>query len=459
VEGPLDTPGRVTLNPNAALIDGVTTASAGLNLGFSAGSGLVVTSRDLGAQLPNAVTQVSVVHVYVDRNAAPVASQFVWDAYRSDDNLEWTRVGVAGVVAFDPLLSRFEIPIPPTTARYVKVVTKPIAKQLTTDPQFSDIFVTELQLFDVAQAADVRGRTNTLSGTLNGTGRILLLRAPSLAYDASLVVTHSSQPALVTYALVNGLSLQHRLARTVTGAARVDRSDSDAGRGHEALNRWSGSLALDPLPTLGGTLAYTGQLAQHPTGHAISHNGTAVARADLYEGISSSASASAGWSNDDKGRTSRGTTAAVGFSIVPNPILSTTWNASYTTSTQTGAGLPEQSDWRGILEATASLSPFRSLALAGNVVRLFGKSGASTLVNFNGGLALFPGGDLQLSYAYQESLDSSAQSRTRTHGPGLRWNIRPGWILTSAYTVQHNSTPSQALDGQAFSVNLVITLR
>lgn len=456
VEGPLDVPAQVTLTPNAALIDGVLTGSAGINLGFNASAGPVVTNRDLGAQLPNDVTRVSLIYVYVDKNVAPVASQLAWTAYQSQDNVTWQQVGLAGIVDFDPLQFRFSIPILPTTARYLKVVTKPIVRQLTTDPQFADIFVTELQLFDVALASDLRGRSFNLSGTLNGTSRLMLVRSASLAYDFSAILTHSNVEPNGTYAVVNGLSAQRRVATGVTASARVDRSDTDAGRGHEGLNRWSGTLTFDPLPTLGGTLAYSGQFAQRLAGNAISHTGTAFARADLYEGISSSATGSVGWTNDETGRTTRSENGTLSLSLVPNRIVTTTGSASITNAVQTGGGRPDLTDRRGVLELTASVSPFRALSLAGSVVRFFGTTGTSTLVNFNGALSLFPGGDLQLSYNYQESLDTGAQSRTRTHGPGLRWNIRRGWYLTSGYTFQHTADPSQTTNGQAVNADLII---
>ena len=459
VEGPLDTPNRVTLNPNAALVDGVTTTSAGVNLGFNASAGPLVTFRDLGAQLPNSVTRVALVYVFVDRNAAPVADQFTWSAYQSDDNITWTSVGLAGAVTFDPLLWRFEIPISSTAARYLKVVTKPLVKQLTTDPQFADIFVSELQLFDVIPASELRGRSFNLAGTLNGTSRILLLRSPSLSYDLSVVLSHTNPPFLFTYSVVNGLGLQQRLSPTVLGSARVDRSDSDSGKGHEGLNRWSGTLGFEPIPTLGATLAYTGQLAQHPTGNALSHSGTAFARAELYEGISTSVTGSASWANDETGRTTRATTGSAAASLVPNRVISITGSGSLSYSTQTGAGLPERVDRRGVVEGSVSLSPYRSVSLAGSVLRYFGNTGSSTLVNLNGAVALFPRGDLQLTYSYVEALDLGADTRSRTHGPGLRWNIRPGWYLTAAYTLQHSSAPAQTLDGQAISATLLIALR
>lgn len=459
VEGPIDTPTRVTLTANGALIDGVITATAGINLGYNASAAGVVTPRDVGAQLPNDVTRVSLVYVYVDRNVAPIADQLAWTAYTSIDNVTWTELRMTGGAFFDPLQLRFEIPVQPTAARYVKVVTRPITRQLTSDPRFADVFVTELQLYDVVPASEVLGRTTNTAGALNATARLLLVRAVALAYDTSVLVAHSDRPSLVTYAFVNGLSAQRRLAEPLVATARVDRTDSDAGKGHEGLDRWSGALSYDPFPTLAATLAYTGQLAERLTGNLLQHTASLLARADLYEGISSSVNGSAGWSRDERGRVTRSTGGTIGASIVPNTMLTTTASASVSRSVQTGAGLPDQTDTRGILELTASSSPFRALSLAGSVAHFFGSTGTSTLYNFNGALSLFPRGDLRLGYAYQEMIDTGFQSRTRTHGPTARWTIRPGWFLTSAYSFQHSTSPALTTDGQAFSANLIIAIR
>ncbi len=461
VEGPLDLPTKVTLKRNDALIDGVTTASAGVNLGYSAApAGSLVTYRDLGAQLPNVVTRVNTIYVWMDRNAAAVAADFRWKACKSDDNDVWTCVDVDPLtVRFDPLQWRFEIPIDPTPARYVKVSTLPLVRPALPDPQLEELYVTELQLYEAVPAAEARGRTFDVSGALTGTTKITLLRSPALTYDASAVVTHSNRPLLITYSVVNGLSLQRPLGTRTTLMARADRTDSDAGAGHDALNRWTGSVSAELLPTLGGTIAYTGQLAQHPHSTVLSNSATAFARADLYEGVSASATTSASWAHDDVAGTTRGATASGSVSVVPNRVISTSGSGSYSYTVQTGGGRPDRTDRRGVLEAAASVSPFRALALSGSVTRLFSGATAATFLNFSGALSLFPGGDLQLRYLYQESLDTAAEQRTRSHGPGLRWNIRPGWFFNAAYTFQAASAPEQKQDGHAFNASLVITFR
>jgi hypothetical protein len=149
------TPLHVTLNPNAALVNGDVWTSAGVNLGTAAGVA-PIAYRDLGAQLQDAITPVSLIHVHADKAVPPdLAALFVWDAYRSDDNVDWTPVALYGAVVFDPADFAFEIPISRTQARYLKVVTKPLPAAASSDPLYREIFVTELQFFDLVPVATV----------------------------------------------------------------------------------------------------------------------------------------------------------------------------------------------------------------------------------------------------------------------------------------------------------------
>ena len=461
-----DTPDHVALDPNTKLIDGVTTstggvsASAGINIGTS---GDVVTDRavrDIGAQFANTVTPVSEIDVWVDQQLpSGIAAGFTWTVYQSDDNLNWTEVVRAGPVEFDLFTPRFKIPIARISARYLKVSTCPLSAALTTDPRYAEISVTEVQFYDVSSVADKRGRSFDLGGSLNGSARLALVRSIGLSYDTSLLVTHTNGAGGVTWSILNGLSATQRLSPVWSTSERVDRADSDYGAGHEASNRWSVSVGVDPLPTLGGLVNYSGQLTQRPKGTAIANSVSGTLRAELYEGISASANTSAGVVQNEQGRFSRSITQAGSLSLVPNRVLQVTTTVSYTASVSTGGGQAELSTKTGLAEAAASLSPFPALGLTGSVLRYFWAEHPSTLASFSGGFSPFPGGALQLRYGYTETLDTLTDTRTRTHGPGARWNIRPGWYLEGGYSWNQATSPLVIQSGRVGSVNLFITLR
>jgi hypothetical protein len=150
VEAPGDQPAHVTLEPNAALVDGVLDASAGIDIGHGPSLAGDTAFRELGAQLPDPASFVNMLCIRVDRALPPeVARAYSWTAYASDDNIAWRAVALAGPVSFAPLQDRFEIPIPGTMARYLKVVTQPLPAGVTADPKLTSVLVTELMLFGV----------------------------------------------------------------------------------------------------------------------------------------------------------------------------------------------------------------------------------------------------------------------------------------------------------------------
>lgn len=458
-------PTRVSLAPNSALVDGETSASAGLNLGYSGTSPTGERAlRDLGAEFADAVTPVNVLYVYVDRTLPDeVAASFTWTVYESENNLDWTQVGGTLVGLFDPLLNRFEVSIERRSARYLKVVTRPLAPSVAIPVQFADIFVTELQLYLVVPAEEAVGRSSTLGGNLNASTKFRILdeaQGLALTYDLSTLFTHTSESSQVTYSVTNGLSASRRLARTVTTSGRVERNDTDVGQGHLSGNRWSAVLAYDPIPTLGGALLYSGQLNQTRDGSSTSQTFGAAARADLYQGIATSANVTYGIGRDVAGRHTRTTSVAASATITPNRYLSMAGSAGVSDSKQSGGGRPEQSDQRGLVEGSAALSPFRALAISGSVTRIFGRSiPGQTLISFGAGFSPFQGGDLQLRYAYQESIDTSGEQRTRTHGPAVRWNVRRGWFVDGGYSFLDSSAPAQDVSSRFYFANLSIALR
>lgn len=458
-----DEPARVSLQPNSALIDGVTGASAGINIG-SAGSTPTGERpyRDLGAQFANATLPVNVIHVYVDRLVpVDVAAQFTWTLYQGDDNLTWTQVGSPVIASFDPLTNRFEIQVERTAARYLKLVTRPLPATVAT-AQYPEILVTELQFFEVVSAQEAAGRQSMLAGSLNATTKIRLLdsRTLTLSYDLTSNLTHSSTGEAVIYSFINGISAKRPLGRTLTLAARGERTDGDAGRGHEALNRWNASLAYDPFRTLGAAVVYSGQYYQPVGGTATSHTVAGSVRADLYQGIATNASVTYGQARDQTGRQSTTVAATGSATLTPNAVLSMAGSVGYTDSHATGGGRPDRTDQRGILEGSASLTPFPALAMSGTLTRIFGATlPGQTLASFAGTFAPFPGGDLQLRYMYQETLDTSYEQRTRTHGPSLRWNVRRGAFLEVGYTYFASRAPAADETSEYLFANLSITLR
>jgi hypothetical protein len=144
-----DTPAQAELFLNPDLVDGAVGISTGIDLGYGRTQSSDSAFRHIGLRLAEATAAVDLLYVWVDRSLpAEVSGAYSWSAYRSDDNVAWVAIPIAGSVQFGVAENRFEIPIASTAASYLKVVTRPLAVGITTEPSFSSVFVTEVQAFD-----------------------------------------------------------------------------------------------------------------------------------------------------------------------------------------------------------------------------------------------------------------------------------------------------------------------
>lgn len=457
------TPDRVVLSSNPALIDGNFSASAGVNLGFGPSGDNDTVLRDVGAQFRPGEGAVNTVQVWVDK-ALPVevAAAFTWEAWQSDDNLTWTPLRITAPVGFSLFSNRFEITVESTSAPYLKVATHPLAVGVTSDTALREILVTEVQFFEVVAAKVDEALPLRVFGNFSGSVKVLLLKGPNrVSYDGSLFLVHGNAPTRVSYAIMNGLSYDRRLTRKLAVSARLERTDSDEGYGHHALNRFGASLTVDLLRTLKGSFSYSGQLTERAGAVGYNQSVGAFARAELYKGIDTFASASIGGGTADTGQSSLNTAATLGVALVP--MKRATLNLGFTTgrSTASGGGRSELDTTRTLLDANATVTPFRSLALSGGVSVLWTQQQAEpvALANFSGAFSPFQGGDLQARFVYQETLSTGGELRTRSWGPALRWNIRPGWYLDAGYNHADSLSPAVRTTSFSLFANLVLSLR
>jgi hypothetical protein len=330
---------------------------------------------------------------------------------------------------------------------------------VTTDPRFAHIFVTELQTIQVVPAALAARSTSDTNGSLTASAKYLIQRSWNLSYDFSALVAHSNGLATENYSILNGLSASRRLTPTVGVTGRLDRSDSGGTSSeHQALNRATASLTYDPLPALGAGATYSAVLSQTTAGSGLTNGVSGFARADLYQGITVTTNGSVNYGQNDLGQTVQSALWSAGATVTPHRALALTAIYNYTTSTTTGGGRPEASQALGQVQGTASFTPFRALYFAASVSRYTSGQAPSTLASFSGGFSPFPGGDLSLQFAYNESYDQSTGTRARQYGPTARWNIRPGTFLDVAYSVQDSQSPALDSNTRAITANLNVAL-
>ena len=362
---------------------------------------------------------------------------------------------------FAPLQGRFEITLrAPISARYLKLVTRPLSPAATTDKNLVDIVVTELQAYLVTPITRSTGWQGSNSELFTFGGRTQLGGRPDLSYDFSLQLSRAGQseaPSRETWLVSNGLNFSRQLQPVVLLSTRVARQDFDLGRGHEGAILYSASLAADELATLSHTLSYSGQINQAAAGTTTANSVSLFNRATPYRGIGLLAGGSWGTATNLSGQTSRSNVITLNATLEPHRALTLGGTYGRNGSVTLGGGLPTTVSRQQIIQGTVSFSPFPALYFSGGIQRTITELQGFTLVNLASGFSPFPGGALQFTLAFNETLDSN-NAVTRLITPGLRWNITRSAVLSSSYGFVDSTGPQTNLHTRTFDVNLRIQL-
>ncbi len=450
-----DTADRITLPVAPGLVDADLAASTGLDLGHARTTAGDAAPRDLGLRFPDDRTEVNQLRVHVDRPLPPaVAAGFAWEVWRSDDNLAWARVATVASAPFGDLQNRFEVAFPATRARYLKVVTRPLATAVSVDPLYAAILVTELEAFLVEALPAGTVRSGGLSGAASGGLRVLLLPDQGLTYDLVVNANHRNHPTDLRGTVEHSLGWGQELDPRTHASARVVRSDTFDRAAHQAQTGWGASIMADPLPALGWSANYSGSLTESPSGNALANGVTASLRADLYERASAGLNAAFRLGRSGAGRASQVASAGLSTSLAPHRALTLTGTLGWLHTDAWGAGLPATAQRSGRVEGSATFNPFPALYLSATGSRnLFGLAPA-VQTSLGAGVSLFHGGALSLRFNFAQTSDTLAGLRSRTLGTGLVWTIAPGKSLTVNLSRLDSTSPAETIRSDALTAQL-----
>jgi hypothetical protein len=463
-------PADAVLVPNPAVVDGNLTASAGVDVGYALSVAGDLNRRDLGLQFGDLLTPVNQLQVWVDRKLPPlVAAAYAWSVWQSDDNKTWTQVPIAGPVVFGPFQNAFQIPILETRARFLKVVSQPLQAGITTDPAYASVLVTELQAFLVTAASAAPQLQASSGAAFSGTASTLVWARANLTWDLTATMERRLTPDATLWSMLNGLNGYQPLGRTLLLSERLSRQDGDYGLGRMGQTDWTIGLGWKPLTTFSGTLAYSGSFVdQKPVldlalGRYVSQPGgwtnsaSALARADLYEGISMQLNLNSSFANDPDGKNTWSSTLNTTASLVPNPYLTLSlgWISTYSTVFQAY----QETVNTVAARADASVNARVSSALSASATISRRLTGPTPTTSGTAQLNYAPlRGDLQLTAAYSNTFDTASQSTLRNFSPGLRWYVRPGVQFNAAYSMLDTSSPVSQVKTRLLSVGLGISL-
>jgi hypothetical protein len=455
-----DTPALVVLPPNPALIDGNTSSPAGIDIGLVPPGSDAARPRNIGLDFV-VDTEVNTLYVWVDKKLPlNVSTTYTWDVYTSQNNQDWTLRQAVTPAPFGPFDNRFEINFTNVTARYIKVVTKPLAQlppPTVDDPDptiFRNIQVTELQAYLRVAAKSVSGKTSITTQFLNLDGRVLLLDVPSVYYEVTYFRNEAS-PNPPTSILTNALSANHQFNRVFSGAARVSREDNEGTRGLLVTYTYSASMMAVPLPTLTHNLVLSGRTAEFEGKKAESKTAFLNNSAELYKGVNVNLSGGITRASSETGEENRGTQWSFGASLIPHRTLNVNMSYNGTQGKLSGGIQPDKENRTSAEDISVSFTPFPTLFLFGDWA-VFRQTGQTTDVTQNYTLAWspFPGGTLHFNFPYTETRRSSNDQKDRTFSPNILWNITPRTSFSVAYAWLRSETPLQEFQQNGVTTNL-----
>jgi hypothetical protein len=425
-----DMPESVTLAPNPALVDEDRTASAGINLGLPPLGG-DDRPRNIGLDLGGPTT-VNTLYLWVDR-ALPkaITDSFTWDLYTSTDNLTWVLQQRIAPAPFGTFETRFEIRFADLSSRYVKVVTRPLARTVPTSGQFPDILVTELT---AALASEARGRTSLTSELLTTSLRARVLDHPSLYYEMSYFARQNGDSP-TTYTLSNGVSLGHAFNPAYSVAGRVAREDSRETNGDRQSYLYTASLRAVPLPTLQHSLVFSGRSSEMNGRSSESNSIYLYNTAELYRGVNANLGIGISGATAEDGQKTDTTQVNALATLVPHRAMALNLLVQNNDSTRKGGSLTaEQRLTTRASQASVTYRPLSTLYFFFSYrLEHDNRTGGRFLRNTSLSWSPFPDGSLQILLRFDDTYRSDLEALSRIYSPRVRWNITDRWYAEVAY--------------------------
>ena len=452
-----DTPTDGALDPTPALIDNNVTASAGINIGLPPLGG-DFRLRNIGLDFLTP-TEVNSLLVWVDRELPPgIASAFPWDIYVSSDNLNWVLVTNLLSAPFGPFQNSFEINFGNVTARYIKVVTRPLSAAVPDSASFPNIFVTEVQAFLKRPVSEVGGeKIIRTSHIYNLDAKARILNIPTLYYNLNYFYNRRDPNGLVTYTISNGFSIDHRFSQIFYGTAKIAREDGRDRDERRVAYIYDASLEAVPLKTLTHRLVFSGRVEE--IGGRNSNNNSILLYnvAQLYKGLEVNLNGGIDFGTRETGQ--KLNTILLNFlaTAIPHPTLTLGLDFSYTKTDLSGGGSPSSSTSIQRCDFSISYYPFKTMFLIASI-EVTGGTGLKTEVNQSYGLnwSPFPEGALQFRLYYDEGLSNVDNGKSRIFNPSVRWYITKRTYLDVSYELSWVKSSSGKTKSNLFSTSLKI---
>ncbi len=449
-----DTPVTARLTQNPQLVDGNLTAGAGINLGLAA-TPADAQLRNIGLDLltPTAVNRFL---IWVDRELPiEVSNAFSWEIYSSPDNVIWKRETTVPVAPFGAFENRFEIDFPDITARYIKVVTRPLSAVVPDSSNFRDILVTEMQAFLRRPAEQVKGTLAQDTYLLNTDVRMRLLDTPSLYYEGYYLSKRTNGFNPSTDTLSNGLSVNQTFGRIYSAYGRFAREQGNEADGYRVANVTNATFTIDPIPTFQSAFLYSGQdetiagLPRTRRGLFIQNSARPYRGVDVLFGV--------GWtsSTQETGEISRDRLINLSATLTPREHVSLTLNYDARTTDRSGTFVGNSQTTEHRSYAALAVDPIRTLhlVLGGEVIAATGQATRTTL-DIGTSWSPFPDGTLQFIFAYNEALRALEFGKDRNTLGAVRWNVSRQSYVDVSFQRTRSATTFQTTESRIITARV-----
>jgi hypothetical protein len=438
----------VTLDANPALIDGNTTASAGIDLV----SDVPLVTRQIGLDFLNS-TAVSQLLVWVDRQlTSTILSSFSWQVLTSDNNLTWVSRPITSV-NFGTFENRFEINFASVTTRYIKVVTMPLLRSPLIPP---DIFVTELQAFVQTPAPDVKESVSTTTHNYDLDVKTVILDNPSLFYELYGFFNRQEPSGQQRYDLINSLNANHRFNEVFSGRAKVGIENGKELDRKRLAYIYDAALIADPLRTLHHSLVFNGR--EEEFGGQTNNNNSILLynTAQLYKGYDINLN---GGVTFTKQESEQGRDFLINFqaNIVPHRTMTLGLYYSNIISRRTGGDQGSSSTYTQTLDLNLSYNPFRTLNLTAFLHYLNEKGQNDRILqNYSINWSPFPDGALQFFVFYNENYRTEDHLVERIFQPSIRYNLSKRSYIDLSYQLIRSKSDIEKVDSNLLSTSVKI---
>jgi hypothetical protein len=438
---------------NNALIDGNLIVSAAIDIGLGGDS---TTLTNIGLDLGSEVS-VDQIRIWVDRRlSVTVANSFSWDIYTSPDNTNtstWTLVETVSPATFGTFDNRFEIPFSAVNTRFIKVVTRALTAGVPDASNFPNIFVTEMQAFITASAADQNKFTNiNHTYLLNLIGR--LSDKTTLGYNLQFFSKDEEAPVRDQTRLSNQIFFNHIFNRIFSLNATFLRQDEKEDNDNKVTYTYGASMRGAYLPTFDQTLTFSGTNDKEDEGSSDNYSIILRNNATLYRGWS--ALLDLGYARSSSLENVRTTSnfLRAETDIIPNNKMS--FNLSYQLDRADQNNGAREKTTESRLTFNVFFTPYRALSFSARIEYVDREDLDTTLQEYFAGWTPFPDGDLQVFFNYSERLNPQENRKERSIGPGFNWNISNHFILAMTYTFVRDETNTQKIESNNLSAKLRI---